>query len=171
MTILVVALYSKTTSKNAKHAAITDSSTIGTISNLGVQLFEHHVTYSRSDVTFPDKAIWLLQPMSFLTSMSSPCVSHSDVQALSWVPLIIKSLRHWPHCNQVTSNSQTQWSSLQRWPSPFVLFSCLLLLSAYYGSIYGHELLQHCGGAKFEILGNFLRLDHSSGHQMGKKVC
>jgi hypothetical protein len=27
--------------KNAKHAAITDSSTIGTVSNLCVQLFEH----------------------------------------------------------------------------------------------------------------------------------
>jgi len=83
MTILVVALYSKTTGKNAKHAAITDSSTIGAISDLGMQLFEHHVTYSRSDVAFPDKAIWLLWPMSFLTSMSSPRVSHSDVQALS----------------------------------------------------------------------------------------
>jgi len=29
MTIIVVALYSKTTSKNVKHTAITDSSTIG----------------------------------------------------------------------------------------------------------------------------------------------
>ena len=41
-TLLVVALYSKTTGKNAKHAAITDSSTIGAISDLGMQLFEHH---------------------------------------------------------------------------------------------------------------------------------
>jgi len=59
--------------------------------------------------------------------------------------------------------------SYRRWPSPFVLFSCLLLLSAYYGSIYGHELLQHHGGAKFEFWGIFLRPDHSSGHQMGKR--
>ena len=90
MTILVVALYSKTIGKNVKHTAITDSSTIGAMLNLGVQLFEHHVIYSQSDITFPDKAIWLLQPVSYLMSMSSPCVSHSDVQALSWVLLIIK---------------------------------------------------------------------------------
>ena len=91
MTILVVALYSNTTSKNAKHTAIIGSFTIGAISNLGMQLFKHRVTYSWSDVAFPDKAIWLLWPMSFLTSMSSPLVSHSDVQALSWVPLIIST--------------------------------------------------------------------------------
>jgi hypothetical protein len=39
--LLVIALYSKTGSKNGKHAAITDSSNISALLYVGVQVFEH----------------------------------------------------------------------------------------------------------------------------------
>ena len=72
---LVIALYS---GKNAKHAAVTDSSNIAAVSNIAVQLFERmygpefHVipkaTYTSSFLT---KQFALLRPISFLMLMAS----------------------------------------------------------------------------------------------------
>jgi hypothetical protein len=44
--ILVIAIYSKTGSKNlnGKHPAVTDASNISATSHLGVQVFEHMLT-------------------------------------------------------------------------------------------------------------------------------
>ena len=73
---LVIALYSKTAGKNAKHGAVTDSSTIAAVSNIGVQLFEHMYglefrVIPEATSTFLTKQFALLRPISFLTLMTS----------------------------------------------------------------------------------------------------
>jgi hypothetical protein len=73
---LVIALYSKTAGKNAKHGAVTDSSTIAAVSNIGVQLFEHMYglefrVIPEATSTFLTKQFALLWPISFLTLMTS----------------------------------------------------------------------------------------------------
>ena len=75
--LLVIALYSKTGGKNGKHAAITDSSAISTVSYIGVQVFEH--MYGRQFRVIPEatalfftKQFALLPPISFLSTLSSP---------------------------------------------------------------------------------------------------
>ncbi|KAF8224683.1 hypothetical protein L208DRAFT_1309777, partial [Tricholoma matsutake] len=48
----VIALYSKTGSKNGKHAAVTDASNIFAISYMAVQVFEH--MHGRQFQEYPD---------------------------------------------------------------------------------------------------------------------
>ena len=41
--ILVIAIYTKTFGANGRHSSITNVSSIGSVSNLAIQVFEHHV--------------------------------------------------------------------------------------------------------------------------------
>jgi hypothetical protein len=72
----VVLLCSKTGGKNGMHATITDSSHIGAVSNIGVQLFEH--MYGRKFRVIPEatasfltKQFGLIIQIAFLSLLSS----------------------------------------------------------------------------------------------------
>ena len=74
--LLVIALYAKTGGKNGKHMAITDSSNISAVSNIGVQVFEHMYSglfraIPEATALFFTKRFALLQPISFLCLISS----------------------------------------------------------------------------------------------------
>ncbi|TEB35308.1 hypothetical protein FA13DRAFT_1624645, partial [Coprinellus micaceus] len=59
----VFTLYMKTGGKNGKHTAVTDSSSIGAISSLGVQVFEHRE--GTSEFTSHPRATKLLGTCQF----------------------------------------------------------------------------------------------------------
>jgi hypothetical protein len=76
----VVSLCSKTGGKNSMHAAITDSSHIGGVSNISVQLFEYMYGWRfqvipEATATFLTKQFGLITQMAFLSVLlSSPDV-------------------------------------------------------------------------------------------------
>ena len=72
----VISLSSKTGGKNSAHTAITDSSNIAAVSNIGMQLFEH--MYGRefqvipeATVSFLTKQFGLINQICFLSLLSS----------------------------------------------------------------------------------------------------
>ena len=72
----VITLLSKTGGKNGMHAAITDSSNIAAVSNIGMQLFEH--MYGREFRVIPEatasfltKQFGLISQTCFLSLLSS----------------------------------------------------------------------------------------------------
>ena len=94
---LVIALYSKSNTKNSKHAAITTSTSIATVSRIVVQIFEH--TFDREFRSFPSafstfqtKGFALIHPIALLTLLSSTpntqgqnqCIQVSRTDADLW---------------------------------------------------------------------------------------
>ncbi|KAF8983949.1 hypothetical protein BDQ17DRAFT_1260999, partial [Cyathus striatus] len=65
----VITMYSKMAGKNRKHKAVTDSSKISTISNLGIQVFQNTIANYFS--TASPQAIVLLTHTIFSSSRQS----------------------------------------------------------------------------------------------------
>ncbi len=76
ISITVQAIYAKSGGKNAKHGSVEDSNTIGALSNIAVQIFEH--TYGRqfrsitqATSTLQTNQYALLPPLNFLCKLNN----------------------------------------------------------------------------------------------------
>lgn len=81
----MIALYSKSAGKNAKHAAATESSNISAISNIAVQLFEH--LYGSSFRVIPEAtASFMTKQFALLPSTRFLCLIRGCVNIPDRLP-------------------------------------------------------------------------------------